>query len=154
MYCPLLLSYSECSSIVYQIVLGHRSANLCLQCDLRVLQAEKLPPVVLWIHEIPLDIHGLWNLLGCNYLRSHFRVATPSFLVARHGCCHKSFQSYHRIFESFFVNLVIRINEVNSSQSPSIVEFLASRFSIIVLLDSERLYQSWSIPLARHDLVL
>ena len=63
------------------------------------------------------------DLLGCNFLLcNHLRGASLSFLFARHSCCHKSFQFYPRIFESFFVILVIKINEANSSPSPSIVE--------------------------------
>ena len=46
-------------------------------------------------------------------------------------------QYYPRIFESFFVILVIRINEVNSSQSSSIVEFwlLVSPFLFFSILN-------------------
>ena len=65
------------------------------------------------------------NLLGCNFmLCSHFPGASLSFPSARHGGCNRSFQFSPRIYESFFVMLVIRINKVkNSSQSSSIVGF-------------------------------
>ena len=64
------------------------------------------------------------NLLGCNFLLcNHLRGANLSFPLTRHSWCHKSFQISPRSFESFFVILVIRINQVHSSQSSSIVEF-------------------------------
>ena len=56
-------------------------------------------------------------------LHNNFRGASLSFLFARHSWCHRPFQFSPRIFESFFVILVIRINRVNSSQSSSIIEF-------------------------------
>ena len=56
-------------------------------------------------------------------------------------------------FVIFFVILVIRIDKVDSSQSSNIVEFWLLVFSILVFLDSERLYPSLYILLAVHDLV-
>ena len=65
-----------------------------------------------------------WSLLGCFVRpRTHFRDASLSFPLARHGYCHGSFQFSPRIFECFFVILVIRLNKVNSSQTSGIVEF-------------------------------
>ena len=43
-------------------------------------------------------------------------------LFARHGWCHRSFQLSPRIFENFFAFFVIRIDKVNSSRFPSVVE--------------------------------
>ena len=62
---------------------------------------------------------------------SHFRVASPSFSFARHGCCHRSLQLSPRMFESYFVILVIKINKVNSSSS--IVEFWLLVFPFLSL---------------------
>ena len=62
---------------------------------------------------------------------SHLRGASLSFPLARHGSCHRYFQLSHRIFESFYVILVIRINEANSSQSSSIVEFWLLVFPLL-----------------------
>ena len=62
-------------------------------------------------------------------------------------------QKSPRIFECFFEILVIKINKVHSSQPSSIIEFWLLVFSILVSLDSERLYQFWSIILAIPDLV-
>ena len=70
---------------------------------------------------VSTTINRFWNLLGCTFLRSHFRVASPSFSFARHGWCPGSFKIPPCIFGSLFVILVIRINKVNSSQSSSIV---------------------------------
>ena len=79
-------------------------------------------------------INRLWNLLRCNFLLcNHFRGASMNHSHARHGWCHVSFQFSPRIFESFFVILVIRINEVISSQSSSIVELLLLVFPFLFL---------------------
>ena len=66
-------------------------------------------------------INGFWNLVRCSHLRSQFPVASVSLLFARHGCVHWPSQFSSR-FENFFVCMVIRIDEVDSSQSSSIVE--------------------------------
>ena len=53
-------------------------------------------------------MNRLWNLLRCNFLLcNHFRGVFPFFLV---------------FFKSFFVILVIWINEVNSAQFSSTVK--------------------------------
>ena len=78
-----------------------------------------LPCGFMRIHFSTINRFG--DLLGCNFLLcSHIRGASPNFLFARHGCYHRSFQFSPRIFESFFVLLVIRTDKVNSSQSSSI----------------------------------
>ena len=46
-----------------------------------------LPCGVMRFHHT--TINSCWNISGCNFLRSHFRVAGPSFSFARHGCCHR-----------------------------------------------------------------
>ena len=67
-------------------------------------------------------------------LRSQVPGARMDLLFARHGRCSGSMK-------------------IDSSQSSSIVEFGASRFSILVFLDSERLCQFCSMLQAIHDVV-
>ena len=67
-------------------------------------------------------MNRFWSLLGGNLrLCKHLRDAIR-WSFTRHGWCHKSFQFSSRIFDGFFVFFVIRIDIVNRSQSPSIVE--------------------------------
>ena len=76
----------------------------------------------------------LWNLFGCNFLLcSHLRGASMNHPFARHSWCHRSFQLYPCMFESFFVILIIKIKEENSCQSSSIVEFWLLDFQLLFL---------------------
>ena len=83
------------------------------------------------------------NRLGCSVLRcSHLRGACLSFLFAMHCRCHRSFQFSPPIV-SFFVILVLRINQVNSSQSSSFIEF-----GILFFLFFERFWAA--LPILVH----
>ena len=99
-------------------------------------------------------INRLWNLLRCNFLNcNHFRDASMNHSLARHGWCHGSFPIFSSHFWEFLCNLG---HQDHWSKFLSVFEhyrFLASHFSILVSLDSERLYQFWCILLAIHDLV-
>ena len=97
-------------------------------------------------------IDGFWNLLRCNHLRSQFSVAPVNLLLARHGCVHGTFQFSPRILKGI---LCIHRHPDQLSRFLSVVDHcrvLASRFSILVFLDSGRLSQFWSIRQATHDL--
>ena len=85
-----------------------------------------------FVGKLPLVV--LWILLRCNFLLcKHFRDASLRFPFARQSWCHQSFQFSLRVFENFFANLVIKINEVHSSQSSKNYRVLASRFPFLFL---------------------
>ena len=105
------------------------------QCAPNGFQIAKILLVVSWIHETRFGFLFTSNLWLCH----HFRDA-GLMPLARHGWCHTSFQFSPRIFEGILIFLVVRINEINSFQSSSSVEFRFF-FCIPVSLDSERLSQ-------------
>ena len=107
---PLLLTFSIChAGIVSSFFHALSTASFYIPNVHRLRHKNKL------VNQIVMEfmrfhfatMNGLSNLLGCKYLRTHFRVASPSFLFAQHGCCHRSCQLSHRKLESFFVIFVI-----------------------------------------------
>ena len=148
-HCSFCIRNLHCLSnrhkFVNQIVMAHRSETfarnvLFMFCRYRCFHS--LSCGFMRFHKT--TISRIWNLLRCNFLLcNHFRDASLSFPLAQHGGCHGSFPFSPSMFESFFVILVIKINEVNSCQSLSIVEFWLLVF-LLVSPDSERLLPIWS----------
>ena len=81
---------------------------------------------------------ALWDALTS---AASFLLVWISFLLGMAAMGLSNFSP--RIFEGFFIFMVIRINKVNSAHSSSIVELRLLVSPILVFLDSERLYQSW-----------
>ena len=112
------------NKLVHQIVMKHRSKSFA--CNMvfmifRLRRFNSLPCGFMRFHFSLINRFG--SLLGCILrLRTQFRDALWRFFTRR-GWCHRSIQFLSRIFEHFFVFFVIRIDEVNSPQSSSIVEF-------------------------------
>ena len=77
----------------------------------------------------------------------------PCSFLALHCCIHWNFQLYPCFFESFFTFSIFQIDEMNASQPSSVIGFSLLHSPFLLLFDSERHYQSGSIPLAIHDLV-
>ena len=129
--CPLQLLHLVFSSLVAwrnkfvnQIALGHRCKIFACSVIFVLCGWGRFDPLSCGFKRFHHTAKKSFrNLLGCNFLRSLFRVASPSFPFAQHGCCHGSFPFSPPSFESFFVVLVIRINKVNSSLSSSTVVF-------------------------------
>ena len=100
------------NKFVNPIVMDHRSGAfscnaIFMFCEWR--RFHSLPCGFMRFHCTTINRVG--NLLECNFLLcSHLRGASPSFPLARHGCCNRSFQFSHRVFESFFEMLVVRID--------------------------------------------
>ena len=139
-----------------KFVMGHGSKSFACNVGFMIFRLRRfrsLPRGFMKFHFT--TINRLWSLLGYNLrLCKHFRDAIWSSFT-RHDGCHRSFQFSSRIFVSFFVILVFRTNEVNSSQLSAFEHcpVLAFLLSILVFIDSERLHQFSSILQAILDLV-
>ena len=106
------------ASLVCQIVMCHRVVSFArdevfVLCRYR--RFHSLSCGFMRLHRT--TINRFWESLESNFLLcNHFRDASVNHPVGRHSWCHGSFQFSPRIFESFFVILMIRINEVNASR--------------------------------------
>ena len=99
-------------------------------CFVLVEKVHSLPCGFVGFHFSTTD--GLWNLVSCSHLRSQFPVACVNLLFARLGCVQRPFQFSSRIYQGFFVFMVILDQW---SRFLSVIEHcrvLASRFSILV----------------------
>ena len=99
-------------------------------CFVLVEKVHSLPCGFVGFHFSTTD--GLWNLVSCSHLRSQFPVACVNLLFARLGCVQRPFQFSSRIYQGFFVFMVILDQR---SRFLSVIEHcrvLASRFSILV----------------------
>ena len=119
-----------------RIVMGHRSKPFTCNVICVFFDVE--------------TIDGFRNLVRCSHLRSQFPVVSVCFLFARHGCVLRSFQCSSRIFEGFSVFMVILDQQSRFLSVVELCRVLASRFSILAFLDSERLSQFGSTDQATH----
>ena len=132
--------------LVNQIALCHRIFILCLRCDLHDLSVEMIPSVVSWTHEPPRYMHGLslescWIHGSSHQFPELERFFVPFLQSMPHPLELPTFSSHF----SFFIFSIFRIDEINASQSSSIIEYWLLVFPSLLFSLLSAFSQLWSI---------